>query len=228
MISVMPTKARGGKPTAVYLEVGKSRVFACAVDWPGWCRSGKTEELALEALAQYAERYRVVPRRARIAFPRGIADSFEVVERIPGSATTDFGAPGGVAKGDAAKTSGPAAKRTAALLRAAWAQFDDVAEETPKQLRMGPRGGGRDRDKMVEHVISTEAAYARKLGIKHDPPKLGDDAAVHALREAIVDVLGAPSAGTTPGPKGWPPRYVARRIAWHLLDHAWEMQDRAT
>ena len=26
----------------------------------------------------------------------------------------------------------------------------------------------------------------------------------------------------------WPPRYTIRRITWHVLDHAWEMQDRRT
>ena len=33
--------------------------------------------------------------------------------------------------------------------------------------------------------------------------------------------------GSVPVPKGWPHRYAARRIAWHVLDHAWEMEDRA-
>jgi hypothetical protein len=25
----------------------------------------------------------------------------------------------------------------------------------------------------------------------------------------------------------WPPAYAARRIAWHALDHAWEIEDRS-
>jgi len=27
--------------------------------------------------------------------------------------------------------------------------------------------------------------------------------------------------------RSWPPRYAARRIAWHALDHAWEIEDRS-
>jgi hypothetical protein len=43
--------------TDVYLELGAKRVFAGAIEWPGWCRSAKTEEQALEALVTYAPRY---------------------------------------------------------------------------------------------------------------------------------------------------------------------------
>jgi LmbE family N-acetylglucosaminyl deacetylase len=87
-------------------------------------------------------------------------------------------------------------------------------------------GGGRDRDKMVDHVLGAEAGYARKLGIKQPQPAIDDRAAIAALREALLEVLRAPSDGSPPVPKGWPPRYAARRLAWHVLDHAWEMQDR--
>jgi hypothetical protein len=211
----------------VYLEKGSKRVFASAVDWPGWCRSDKTEELAIEALASYADRYRRVVGQAGIAFPRGVADSFDVVERVAGDVTTDFGVPGKVASGDATGLTAAAARRTAALLRAAWVVFDEIAAGTPEELRKGPRGGGRDRDKMIGHVIAAEASYARKLGIKHKPPAIDDVAAIEALRVAILDVFGTASDGRPVAPNGWPPRYAARRIAWHVLDHAWEMQDRA-
>jgi len=45
-------------------------------------------------------------------------------------------------------------------------------------------------------------------------------------RAAILDFLRAARAGEPAGEKKWLPRYGARRIAWHALDHAWEMQDR--
>jgi hypothetical protein len=80
---------------------------------------------------------------------------------------------------------------------------------------------------MVDHVLGAEAAYARQLGVKLPQPAIDDRAAIAALREAILAVLREPSDGSPPKPKGWPPRYAARRIAWHVLDHAWEMQDRA-
>jgi hypothetical protein len=210
----------------VYLEVGKKRVFACSVDWPGWCRSGKDEEAALEALADYAARYAVVADRAGKRFSGRAGDDLDVVERVKGSATTEFGAPGVVPKLDAAPLTAHAARKAADLVVASWAVLDSVAEKSPEALRKGPRGGGRDRDKMLQHVISAEAAYARKLAIKHKEPALGDTTAIKALREDIVDVLRAARSGDPLRENGWPPRYAARRIAWHVLDHAWEMEDR--
>jgi hypothetical protein len=217
-----------GMTTAVYLELGRQRTFACALDWPGWCRSGKTEELALEALAAYAPRYAPVAERAGIAFPAGAGDAARVVERLPGSGATDFGVPEKLATADAEPLGARDAERQAALVTAAWALFDQVVAGAPAELRKGPRGGGRDRDKMVDHVLGAEAGYARRLGVKHRPPALDDPDAIAALREAIVAVLRQPSDGTPPVPKGWPPRYAARRVAWHVLDHAWEMQDRSS
>ena len=222
----MADGTRGG-PTRAYLELGGKKVFACALDWPGWCRSGRNEELALEALAAYADRYAEVPEQAAIDFPAGAGERLEVVERLPGSGKTDFGLPGELAADDAKRTTRAQAERLAALVAAAWAVFDRVRAATPAELRKGPRGGGRDRDKMVDHVLGAEAAYARQLAIKLPQPAIDDQAAVAALREAILAVLREPSDGSPPKPKGWPPRYAARRIAWHVLDHAWEMQDRA-
>jgi hypothetical protein len=213
--------------TRVYLEVGKTRVFAGALDWPGWCRSGKNEELALAALAAYAARYAPVARRAGVEFPAEAGRDVEVVERVRGSATTDFGAPGEVARADAAALDEAEGKRLGALVSAAWAVFDRVVARAPAELRKGPRGGGRDRDKLVEHVLAAEAAYARKLGVKHRQPAIDDALAIAALRRDVVAALSAPSDGTPPVANGWPPRYAARRIAWHVLDHTWEIEDRA-
>ena len=35
-----------------------------------------------------------------------------------------------------------------------------------------------------------------------------------------------PDPRTTKRP--WSPRYAVRRAAWHVLDHAWEIEDRAS
>jgi hypothetical protein len=213
--------------TKVFLEVGKRRVFAGALDWPGWCRAGRDEEAALAALAAYASRYAVVPAGAEIAFPARTAERLQVVERLPGSASTDFGVPGEVAAADAERTTRAQAERLTALVVASWEVFDRVRAGAPATLRKGPRGGGRDRDKMADHVLGAEAGYARQLGVRHRPPAIDDQEAIAALREDIAAVLRAPSDGSPPAPKGWPPRYAARRIAWHVLDHAWEMEDRS-
>ncbi len=222
----MATKAGRSGPTAVYLEIGSKRVFACALDWPGWCRSGRTEELALQTLAAYAPRYAVVARQAGVTFPATAGDAPHVVERLPGSATTDFGAIAALATSDAEPLGGAGAERLTALVTASWAVFDRVVAAAPAELRKGPRGGGRDRDKIVDHVLGAETAYARKLGVKQRQPAIGDTAAIAALRDAIVTALRAPSDGEPPVPKGWPPRFAARRLAWHVLDHAWETEDR--
>jgi hypothetical protein len=80
--------------TPVIVETATKRVFVSAADWPGWCRSAKDEAGALEVLAGYAGRYRLVAGLAGVRFPAGDAFQFEVVERVRGSATTEFGAPG--------------------------------------------------------------------------------------------------------------------------------------
>ena len=213
--------------TPVYAEVGKKRVFVSARDWPGWCRAGKDEEEALTALADYASRYAVVVAEAGVAFPARVADRLDVVERVRGDATTEFGAPGAATKGDDDPLSPAEAKRQAALLEATWAVFDRVVAGAPATLAKGPRGGGRDRDPIVDHVVGAEAGYARKIGIAHKAPAGGDTEAVAALRAAILDAVRTRTFGGPPRSAPWPPRYAIRRIAWHVLDHAWEIEDKS-
>jgi hypothetical protein len=214
--------------TEVVLEVGAKRVFATALDWPGWCRAGRTEEAALAALAEAADRYAAVAKAAHVRFAARLADTFDVVERLKGNATTDFGAPGVVAERDHTPLTAAGAARRVKLVRASWEIFDEVFAVSPEELRKGPRGGGRDRDKMADHVFAAEVAYASKLGLRGLPtPTVGDADAVARVRDAIAEALGGASDGSAAREKGWPPRYAAARIAWHVLDHAWEMQDRS-
>jgi hypothetical protein len=215
---------------AVFLEVSPKSTFASALDWPGWCRAGRDEGTALEALASYAERYAPVAERARVPFPSTFA--FEVVERVPGGPTTAFAAPECRrpfpqlhAQAERAKVTAVAARRLVDLVTAVRARFDDIAA-SPAELRKGPRGGGRDRDELIAHVLSAETAYARKLAIRLKQPAIDDVAAIEELRTAIAAVVGAPSDGSPVVPDGWTTRYAARRIAWHVLEHAWEMEDR--
>jgi hypothetical protein len=214
-------------PTEVYLEKGSKKVFACALDWPGWARAAKTEDGALEALAAYAARYAPVAAAAGVRFPKSATAGIEVVERVQGSATTDFGAPGTVPGADHQKLTKAMAERLAALVDGAWQVFDAVAAATPASLTKGPRGGGRDRDKMIDHVLQSESGYLRHVGLRFKAAAVGDTDAVEEIRTAFLDALRAARAAepelTT---KSWPWRYAARRVAWHALDHAWEMEDR--
>jgi hypothetical protein len=216
----MPTR-----PLEVCVEVAPKKAFASALDWPGWCRAGRDAEAALAALADYADRYAEVAKTAGVAFPNRF--SFDVIEQVPGGATTAFGAPEITAAAERLPVPAAAATRIASLATAAWSVFDAVVAESPAELRKGPRGGGRDRDKMVDHVLGAEASYARMIGLKLRQPEIVDIEAIEAQRLAIAAVLGAQSDGSPVRPNGWTTRYAARRIVWHVLDHAWEMQDRA-
>ena len=202
-------------------------MFACSLEWPGWGRSGKTEDAALAALAAYAPRYAPVAAEAGKRFPKRAASSLAVVERVPGSATTDFGAPGTPSKADDEPLTKAQAARLADFVRASWVVFDRVVASAPPTLRKGPRGGGRDREAIVGHVLGAEAAYARKLGLRHREPDAYDPEAVEAVRSAIEGAIRDARAPFPAEPaKGWPSRYAARRFAWHVLDHACEIADR--
>jgi len=198
------------KGTRVYLEVGGTRTFASAADWPGWSRSGKTPEAALEALASYAPRYAAIPKLARIEFPK-YATQFEVVEKLEGNATTDFGAPGIPAKGESKPTTNVEHARLISLLEACWKYLDRVVAKAPAELRKGPRGGGRDRDKMFQHVLDAELEYGKGIGVRLKAPD----------RKALLAGFRNPKSDGR-----WPVAYAIRRTAWHALDHAWEIEDR--
>jgi hypothetical protein len=222
------------RKTEVYLEVGAKRVFAGALDWPGWCRSGKEEESALQALAEYGPRYAKVLRRTKLGFePSPDASGLKVVERLPGDASTDFGAPGQAPAIDERPIDAAEVKRMTALMKACWSAFDGaVRSASGKELRKGPRGGGRDLDKIVRHIIESDGSYLALIGRKHTfDPKADPKNELSRLRASIAKALSE-SAGAAPvpaGPRGgkrWTPRYFVRRSAWHVLDHAWEIEDR--
>jgi hypothetical protein len=221
-------KASSKEGTQVVVEVGTKRAFASAVDWPGWCRSGKDEALALEALASYLPRYATIASAAGVTLPRTAADKLQVIERVPGSATTDYGAPGTPARVDSEPMSRAQVDRMCALVSGCWTVFDQVVKRSPAELRKGPRGGGRDRDKIVDHVLEAEAGYSPKLGLKLKPPAAGDRGAIASHRETLLAAFRSGANGKPLREGGWTGRYAARRIAWHAADHAWEIEDRST
>lgn len=209
---------------AVSIESTPKKAFASAADWPGWARAGRTEEQALEALADYAVRYAAVADLAGEPFAPA---SYEIVNRVTGGAGTDFGVPSAITDLDRRPVTATEAERRANLADAAWAVFDRIAVGGPAELRKGPRGGGRDRDKMIGHVISSDHAYAREIGHRGPEPEAHDRAAIRAERDGVLEILRRPSDGAALAGRRWTTRYAAHRIAWHALDHAWEMEDRA-
>ena len=219
----------------VYLEVGKKRTFAGALDWPGWCRSGKDEASALQMLLDFGPRYLRAIESAQLGFEApGDVSAFTIVERLEGGAGTDFGAPGVAPSADAGPVGEAELKRFQALLEALWRSFEAAVEMAEgKELRKGPRGGGRDLDGILRHVWESEIAYLNQLGGKFQGgqkqvnPREGFD----ALHRTILTALGAAARGELPlvGPRGgkrWTPRFYVRYSAWHLLDHTWEIEDR--
>lgn len=213
---------------AIYLETGSRRTFAAALDWPGWCRSGKNEKAALEALFEYGPRYARILRRSRLGFraPDDIS-AFFVTERLKGNATTDFGAPDAAPSGDADPLADEELRRLESVLRACWRGFDAAVDLAKgKTLQTGPRGGGRKREGIVEHVLGAERGYLSSLG-----GKVGESESQEAVRQAILKTLKASARGEIAefGPRGgkrWSPRYFVRRETWHVLDHLWEIEDR--
>ncbi|HJT64435.1 MAG TPA: hypothetical protein VJ839_06670 [Candidatus Limnocylindria bacterium] len=220
----------------VYLETGWKRSFACALEWPGYCRSGKTDDEALEALARYGDRYlAAVSPESGFSPPRS-AGGLVVREHRKGGSGTDFGIPSGEAKADARPVDASELSRLRSLLTASWAAFDAIAEgATGRELRTGPRGGGRNLDKIVDHVLGAEEAYVKGIGcstadirvaVAGSPDRL---TAVRALAlETMADRARGVALPENPRRKAkiWSVRYFARRSAWHALDHAWEIEDR--
>jgi hypothetical protein len=221
-------------PVDAYLEVGAKRVFAGALDWPGWCRSARDEEGALEALIAYGPRYAGVLEGSGVRLtPPAKASTLEVVERLKGDATTDFGAPSIAPKADARSIDRRWLARQERILRAGWKAFDRAVEHVAGPLEKGPRGGGREVDAIVAHVLGAEASYARMIGAEAkgfdeaDADARDDERAVvlEALERAVTD--GIPAEGPRGG-KRWSAPYFVRRAAWHVLDHAWEIEDRSS
>jgi len=219
----------------IYLEIGQKRVFAGAIDWPGWCRAAKDENAALQALLDAAPRYAKVLSRSQLGFhaPDDL-DALKVTERLKGNATTDFGAPDVAPKADGQAIDDEELRRLQNILRACWRALGAAAEAAKgNELSKGPRGGGRDLDKIVEHVLGAEGSYVGRLAWKAE--KRAATSIAEQIEQAIQDAqdaLAAAARGEMPkqGPRGgklWEPRYFVRRSAWHILDHVWEIEDRS-
>jgi hypothetical protein len=218
----------------VYLETGDKRVFAAALDWPGLARSGRNPEEALTALVVAGPRYAAAVRNAMPPFaaPKE-ASELEIVHRLKGGSGTDFGVPGRSPEEDDGPIGQLERERLAAILEGSWAAFDEAARAAQGvDLRKGPRGGGRDLEKIVNHVREAEESYLVQFGARRSVIERGSGDATARRRAAILDALATKASGKPlPEPnnvgKPWNARYFVRRTAWHVLDHAWEIEDRA-
>jgi hypothetical protein len=189
---------------------------------------------SLLALYDYTQRYKSVLDPAGLEFhpPNGPID-FKVIERLEGDATTDFGAPHKIPSFDAHPLNESQLDRLREILQACWAAFDRaVSAAAGVELSKGPRGGGRDLDKIIGHVLGADGAYLSKLGVKFKVDENADpQMELVRIRKVILENLRLEILDQIPptGPRGgahWPARYFVRRSAWHVLDHAWEIEDR--
>jgi hypothetical protein len=218
----------------VYLEIGEKKTFANAVEWPGWSRAGKDETAALQALVAYGPRYARAIKSSKLEFeaPEDV-DGLVVTERVKGTSGTEFGVPEVTSEADERPVDTKEYERLRTLLRAYWKELDRIARKAEgKELRKGPRGGGRELEGVVRHVLNAEGGYCRRLGVKFTANEDGElDEELARERDAVMEALAIAERGEVPekGPRGgamWTPRYFVRRAAWHVLDHAWEIEDR--
>jgi hypothetical protein len=215
------------EPIRVMVEEGKKRLVASAFDWPGWVRSARNGHDVLAVLAAYRPRYAPVAALAGFGDAFGAAGELEVVERLEGTGMGDFyGTSGRTAAPEYEQMSEAECERKIALLRACWAYFDDVASRVSPELRKGPRGGGRDRDRIVRHANGAEIdEHAKKVGVQTSLDALGDPEAIRAHRDAYCAGIREYNA-RGPAAGAWTVQFLIRRSAYHMLDHAWEMEDR--
>ena len=212
----------------VILEVGKKRrVVAGAIDWPGLDRWGTSEENAIEKLLSYVPRYAGVAERAGMGAELDGARDVDVVERVPGSSSTDFWGIAHVPSKIEAEVLSPAdLERRLELLRAGWAHFDDVAAHVSRELRPGSRSGGRSREQIVRHVYGSEPdQMSRKVEVRTPLEVVLTPDGLASHRLAYLDAIRAYNAEGRPA-RTWPIQFLVRRTGHHVMDHAWEMEDR--
>jgi len=212
----------------VTLETGPKgkRVVAVAPDWPGLERGGTTGEAAIARLLSYVPRYATVTELAGMEAAFATITAAEVVESYPGTGSTDFWGISFAFSGiDRQAMSGEALERELTLMRACWAFFDDVRSRVSAEMQRGPRGGGRDRDRIVRHTIAAEQDWAKKLDLRSAQDGRLTDEELKAHRDAYCGAIRAlHSQGKMA--RTWPLRYLIRHTAYHTLDHAWEMEDK--
>jgi hypothetical protein len=212
----------------VTVEIGPKgkKVAAVAPDWPGLERGGKTEDAAIERLQSYLPRYAPVAKRAGMDGEFAAITTLDIVEQYPGTGSTDFwGISFAFSSIDKQAVSSEALELELTLMQACWAFFDDVRSRVSAEMQKGPRGGGRDRDRIVRHTLGTEMDWATKLGLPNLFSEKLTDEVVSTHRAAYCNAIRVFHADGKMARK-WPLRYLIRHTAYHTLDHAWEMEDK--
>jgi hypothetical protein len=207
----------------------EKKVAAFALDWPGWSRGAKTPDAAVELLEEYRERYRPIARLAGLDAEFDAAGPLEIAEDHIGVGSTDFwGISFAPTSFELTPMPEEELERKLALLEAAWRFFDDVAARVSPELERGPRGGGRNRDEIVRHVVGNEwGDLAKKVGVLAPSDELQTPEGIRSHREAFVAAMRDYNAqGKMARGRNWTIPLLLRHTAFHALDHAWEMEDK--
>jgi len=215
-------------PVRVTLEIGPKgkKVVAVAPDWPGLERGAATAEAAVERLLSYVPRYAAVAKLVGLDAAFANITGVDVVEQYPGTGSTDFwGVSFAFSSIDLQSVSKEALERELTLMRACWSFFDGVRSRVSAEMQRGPRGGGRDRDRIVRHTFAAELDWAKKLGLRPPLDELLTEDGLKAYREAYCSAIRALHFQGAMA-RAWPLRYLIRHTAYHALDHAWEMEDK--
>jgi hypothetical protein len=218
-------------PVRTVIEHGTKdkRSVAFSLDWPGWSRGARSAELALEALESYRERYRPVAVLAGMAREFDAVGPLEVVEEQVGTGSTDFwGISFSPSLSERGQMSESDLERKIRLLQACWAFFDGVAARVSPEMRKGPRGGGRDRDRIIRHTIRTESEdFAKQVGLRIAEEAALTPDGLRQHRETYLAAIRAYNAGKVERRmRSWTLPFLIRHSAFHTLDHAWEMEDK--
>jgi hypothetical protein len=206
----------------------EKKVAAVALDWPGWSRGARTADAALELLAAYRQRYRPIARDAGLGGEFESAGELGIVEDHFGPGSTDFwGISFAPASYERELMSRDELERKLSLLEAAWRYFDEVAARVSPEMRKGPRGGGRDRDVIIRHVLVNEGEdFSRRIGA-HTPREVILTAeGLRAHRAAYLAALRERNEHEWKVGRNWTLPFLLRHTAYHVLDHAWEMEDK--
>jgi hypothetical protein len=217
-------------PVRTVLERGPKgkKTVAFAIDWPGWSRGAATADLALATLESYRHRYRPIARMAGFGREFDSGGRLKVIEDRVGTGSTDFW---GISFSPSSSELGPMREaeieRKIKLLRACWAYFDEVAARVSAEMRKGPRGGGRERDQIIRHTIRTESEnFAKQVGLRIPEGAALSPDGLTTHRKAYVAAMRAYNRGEGKRMRSWTLPFLIRHSAFHVMDHAWEMEDK--
>ena len=143
-----------------------------------------------------------IPDLAGMAGEFEAAGPLEIAEDSVGTPGTDFW---GISYAPSSSEQDPMGEaefeRAITLLRASWAFFDGVAARVSPVMRKGPRGGGRDRDRIISHAIRIESEdFATRVGLRIPEGAALTPDGLRQHRETYIVAMRAYNARGSSGP----------------------------